>query len=674
MKNYISLFIMLVVSFGLSVSCSDYLNVDDYFDDELKLDSVFKEKRLIEAYMWGAANLFSDEGQIFSTGSQYTPGPLATDEAFTMFNITGATSYSGMRFVQGYIRPNDLGPFLNTWKNSYKIIRKCNTIINRIDEATDMTTDDKFYILGYTYFIRAYAYYNILIDFGPPILLGDELVETNESMGYYNRSRSTYDEAIEYICGEFEKAAKYIPDKVPLINFGRPTKGAAYALVARLRLQHASPLFNGGQVARTYYSNWMRKEDGVNYISQTPNEERWAIAAAAAKRVMDMELGGEPLYSLYTVKSDGFTPSLPKNVRSDSNFYEDYPFGAAGIDHLKSYSDMFTGEAVSAINKELIWGRNSDGLTSYTRASFPVTKGGWNGMAVTQKVIDAYFMLDGKTIHDSSIDYPYSENGFSSSIKTFSEYRLNAGVYNMYINREMRFYASIGFSECFWPALSATSSGDYNYTISYYFDAEDGKSNPDAAAFDHTPTGYVIKKYIHKQDAWQGTNAYRMKKVFPIIRYAEILLSYAEALNNLTTTHTIELDGQTHSYSRDIQEIKSTFNLIRYRAGLPGLTNEELSDPKKIQKLIEKERMIEFLFENRRYYDVRRWGIYEESENEPITGMNIEASKEGYYSRVIPNTARIGSRIVNKKMIFLPLPKDELQRIPLLDQNPGWEE
>jgi hypothetical protein len=110
---------------------------------------------------------------------------------------------------------------------------------------------------------------------------------------------------------------------------------------------------------------------------------------------------------------------------------------------------------------------------------------------------------------------------------------------------------------------------------------------------------------------------------------------------------------------------------VRYRAGLPGLTGSESST--EVQELIEKERMIEFLFENRRYYDVRRWGKYEESEGEPVMGMNVDAGKDGYYQRVIPNTSRIGSRVVNRKMVFMPIARSEMRRLPSLDQNPGWE-
>ena len=664
--------ILLLFPFLGMFSCKDYLNIDRYFEDELKLDSVFKQKRLIEAYMWGAASLFTDEGQIFS-GAQDALGPLATDEAFTLFNVDGTGSYSGMRFVLGYIQPDALGPFLTKYQNEYKAIRKCNTILNRMDEAADMTAADRLHILGYTHFIRAYAYYRLLIDFGPPILLGNELVETNADMDYYDRPRSTYDEAVEYICEEFETAALYMPETVPLINFGRPTKGAAYGLIARLRLQHASPLFNGEQAARTYFSNWKRKTDGAPYIScEQPDERRWAIAAVAAKRVMDMQLAGNPMYRLYTVDSDDDTPTLPANVTSDPAYYQNFPDGAAGIDPYKSYSEMFNGECVATINPEFIWARKSDGLRNYTQASFPVNHGGWGGMAVTQKMVDAFYMFDGNTTDHSSPEYPYSEEGFTSATQTFSGYRLNGGVYNMYVNREMRFYASIGFSECYWSCTSATSTGDNTLTVTYYYDSPNGKSNP-RALVNHTPTGYVIKKYIHPIDAWQGTNGRRMDKVFPIIRYAEILLSYAEALNNLKGSHQIEIDGNIQTIERDVVEIKRAFNQVRYRAGLPGLSDSDVETPQKVQALIEKERMIEFLFENRRFYDVRRWGIYENTEKVTITGMNVDASRDGYYQRTVPNTSRIGSRVVNRKMIFLPLPKNEIRRLPSLDQNPGWE-
>ncbi len=658
----VALFLLMLVSFS---SCKDYLSVDNYFSDELKLDTVFAKTRYIEAYMWGAASMFPDEGNLLN--NNYTPGPLATDEGFTGFlTLYG---YNGMRYVLGEITAANNYSF-NTWGNLYKIIRKCNTILKRIDEAKDMTTKERFYILANTRFIRAYAYYNILVDYGSPILIGDKIMESNAELSYYDTQRSTYDEAVEYICSELDAAAVNLPATVSLMEFGRPTKGAAFGLISRIRLTHASPLYNGGEAAHTFFGNWKRKTDGVQYVAQTYDEKRWALAAAAAKRVMSMQASGGPLYRLHTVDADSDTPALPAGVTSDPNYYKTWPEGAAGIDPFRSYSEMFNGESVIATNPEYVWGRRSDAVRSNTQMSFPQKLSGWNGMCVTQKIVDAYSMVDGRSISNSSTDYPYEEAGSTSDVKTFSGYRLNAGVSKMYVNREMRFYASVGFSECYWPMTSSTSSGYYNQTIAYYYDSPNGKGSV-SSPNDYPITGYVLKKFIHPSDAWGGTNARMMDKGFPIIRYAEILLSYAEALNNLSGTYSIEVDGQTQVFKRDMNEIKNAFNQVRYRAGLPGLKGDE--DAKTVQQMIEKERMLEFLFENRRYYDVRRWGIYEKTESEPVKGMNVEGSKDVFYTRVVPNTSRVGSRIVNRKLALLPIPLNEVRILPSLDQNPGWE-
>lgn len=653
----------------MATSCSDYLNIDNYFDDEFNIDSVFTNSRYMEAYMWGAAAMFPDEAQTIRFG--YTPGPMAADEGFN--GLTGGGSgnvYYGMDFATGRITPDFYGdgsPNLNQWGKYYKIIRKCNSILQNLDVPKDLTNEYRLRIEGYTRFIRAYAYYNIIVDYGPPILLGDEVVNTNESIEYYDRPRATYDEAMDYICEEFEKSALLLDKEVSILDFGRPTKGAAYALIARLRLIHASPLFNGGTVASSYFGNWKRKTDDVYYVSQQYDEKRWAVAAAAAKRVMDMNQ-----YKLYTVLDDDQTAKLPTGVTSDPNFYENYPNGAAGIDPFKSYSDIFTGEAVAAINPELIWGRNTGYINEFiSKGSFPPSLGGWGRFCVTQKVVDAYLMDDGRTKEDATADGYYSETGFTTERRNFSGYPLNSGIYKMYANREMRFYASIGFNEAVWQALSSTTLN--NHTAKYYYQDADGRGGVTATSPNYPITGYVIKKYNHPMDAWTGTGARHIQKAYSIIRYAEILLSYAEAINNLTTSHTVTLGDKQYTVSRDESEIKNSFNLVRYRAGLPGLTSAQLNDAADVQKQIERERMVEFLWENRRFYDVRRWGIYEETEREPIRGMNPDgATKETYYQRVIPGTSSFLTRVVNKRNVWVPIPRTEMRRLPSLDQNPGY--
>ncbi len=664
-KTYI---LILSLVFSVLFASCDFLSIDQYFSDEIKIDSVFANKRNVEAYIWGIAGDFADEGEIYQN-SEY-PGPLATDEAFTMYGTQ--FGYNGMRLVLNEISASRIYSFDKVWTRSYQCIRRANTAFARIDEAHDLKPQDRAELLSINRFMRAYAYYKLWMAYGPVILIGDKEIPSNLELKDYDTFRATNEETVEYICAELEEAAKYLPDTYPLMEFGRPTKAAAYGLIARMRVYYASPLWNGGAAARRCFGNWYRKVDHVPYVNTDKyDEERWAVAAAACRRVMDLKKNGVPMFRLHTVTADNQTPPLPEGITSDPDFYENWPVGAAGIDHFRSYSDMFTGESVIPTNPEYVWGRRSISIQDNTRKSFPLANGGWNGMSLPQKVVDAYKMYDGRPIDNSSEKYPYSETGFTSGQQAFSGYVLLSNVYNMYANREMRFYACVGFSHRRWTMSSSTTSGQFNQTVDYYYDTPNGKMN---SATDYPPTGYVLTKYIHAQDAWSGDNARRMEKGYPIIRYADILLMYAECLNHLTTSYSIQLGDQTYDLSRNTDEIKRAFNQIRHRAGLPGITDADLASVEGFQKLLENERLVEFLHEDRRYFDIRRWGIYEEVDAEPIMGMNVDGNSDTYFQRTVPNTSRIGSRLVHKKLYLLPIPLWEIRKLPSCDQNPGWED
>lgn len=90
---------------------------------------------------------------------------------------------------------------------------------------------------------------------------------------------------------------------------------------------------------------------------------------------------------------------------------------------------MFTGETIGSKNPEFIWGRQSDAMANMTQCSFPTEKamGGWNNLCVTQKLVDAYYMVDGRDKNDASKEYPYhvangtvTDDYFSTSAEEFS--------------------------------------------------------------------------------------------------------------------------------------------------------------------------------------------------------------------------------------------------------------
>ena len=682
-----------VIAFFLILpnSCN-FLDVENYFNETLRYDSIFKTKRNTERYLWATADLLPEEGDIFS-GGEYTPGLFATDEAFSL----GETA--GYQLVRGSYAANS-NPFNNFYQNMYQIVRKANTILAHVDEVRDMTNYDKSVTASFAIFLRAYAYYHLLNLYGPVVLQGDDLLESNETIEYYDRPRSTYDECIEYICGEFETASLYLPAESSALNYGRPTRGAALALVARLRLQHASPLYNGGTAARTIYGDFKRSTDGQHYFNQEEDNARWAIAALAAQRIMEMD------YELHVITKIDDPVCLPFPSAATNPTWEETgtgarPFpeeilnldfhegGLADVNAYRSYLDMFNGEVLPVKNKEIIWGRWSPSVNNNINRCLPyqIFRGN-NNMSISQKIVDAYYMDDGRTIDQAKENGYYTEVGSMANEKPFREgtqtayYTLNKApnggdnipVRNMYNNREMRFYASISFDGCFFEGITAAKAEEKNKKISYQYSANGGKAFSGNQQVNYPITGYALRKYLHREDAVQVEGARKMQKHFPIIRYAEILLSYAEALNNLREPVTVEWEGQQVTVERDEEEIARAFNPVRFRAGLPGLTEEELADPTTMQNIIERERMIEFMCENRRYFDVRRWGKYRESEEEPMMGMATDFDGELFYIRSLLNHPKAREREgSNNKYILMPLPLNEIRKMSMLDQNPGWE-
>ncbi len=678
MKSFSKIILLLGVIASAMFSSCNFLDVDTYFEDTFSQDSIFHSKKNAEGYLWNTPKDFPDPGAIW--GSSWNPGQLASDEMTARWRTS---EFPGMLYSIGEINERNLPGSMNIWYNMYRVIRRCNTMLAEVDKVTDMNTREKQMYKGYVHFMRGYAYYHLLMNWGPCLILGDEVLASSEPAAYYNKERATYDESVDYICNEFALAAQVLPSpQQQSISFSeRPTKGAALALISRLRLYQASP------AARRSFGSWKRKSDGVFYVNQTYDARRWAVAAASAKAVIDIGY-----YELHTVEADPRNPyPLAPNVPTAR-----FPEGAGGIDPYYSFSHMFNGEGIIPTNKEFIWAVASNNVTSYTRHSFPVYFGGWGSMSVPQRVIDCFLMADGNTIHTSSQDYPY-ESDLTQTIggngKTLGSYILRGNVPKMYDNREARFYASIGFPGSYWPMNSASQDAAYNKK-QFWFSKDDvsGITGAGSNINDYCVSGYVPVKYIHPDDSWANGKGnvksafITSPKPFPILRYAEILLEYVEALNNVEGNETVEaIDSQglptTVTITRDVAEMARYFNMIRYRAGLPGPPNAQLANKDELQKAIMNERQIELFNEGYRYFDTRRWGIYldEDANTSNWRGLNVEKDRtnannnEGFWDIVTINTQNVRDRQAKPRMVLLPIPHDELLKVPAMDQNPGWD-
>jgi len=668
--------------FMILMNSCEFLDVDTYFEDTFREDSVFNSMKNAEGYLWNTPKDFPDPGAIW--GNSWNLGQMASDEITTRWR-TG--EFPGILFTVGEINERNVPGSMNIWYSMYRVIRRCNYMLANIDGVADMTTREKQNYKGYVHFLRGYAYYHLLMNWGPCLILGDEVLSNSESAEYYNKERATYDESVDYICNEFALAAQVLPTAAQQsISFSdRPTRGAALGLISRLRLYQASPLYNGGDASRRSFGTWKRASDGKFYVNQEYDARRWAVAAASAKMVIDMDY-----YQLHTVDVDPQNPyPLASNVPTTP-----YPDGAGGIDPFHSYHDMFNGESIMQTNKEFIWAMASGNVSNYTRHSFPVYFGGWGGMSVPQRVVDSYLMADGRTIHDSSVEYPYDADLYNTigESKTLGTYILRPDVPKMYDNREARFYASIGFPGSHWPMNSASQDPAYTKKQFWFsYDDASGITGAGSNINDYNVSGYTPTKYIHPDDSWANGKGnvksafITQPKPFPIIRYAEILLEYVEALNNVEGTETVAVlnslgDSVEVTVTRDVYEIAKYFNMIRYRAGLPGLTEAQLADKDQLEQIIRNERQIELFNEGYRFFDTRRWGIYldEDTNTSNWRGLNVQRDKnnnnnnEGFFEIVTINTQNVRDRIALPRMVLLPIPHDELLKVPAMDQNPGW--
>ena len=301
----VKIILSILVMSSIMFSCNDFLDVDDYFKHTTQLDSVFTRKEQVEQYIRGAASYLPNEGNLWTNA----PNPFqgASDENFTSFNDD---RHAAIKFLLDEITPFSTN--FNVYGNYYTGIRKASIVLERIGEVKDISDLDRRDFMGRCYFLRGYYYYQLLLQYGPIPILPDKAVDVDADVEEMSLERATYDECIEYICENMEMAAQLLYSERPSAEIDLPTMGAALAVIARVRLYAASPWFNGGSGG--LYTDWKRESDGKHFIGQTLDNKKWGKAAAAAKRIIDLNE-----YELYTSPKKNDTKALPEVVMTTFN-------------------------------------------------------------------------------------------------------------------------------------------------------------------------------------------------------------------------------------------------------------------------------------------------------------------------------------------------------------------
>ncbi|MFT4093929.1 MAG: RagB/SusD family nutrient uptake outer membrane protein [Niabella sp.] len=271
-------------------------------------------------------------------------------------------------------------------------------------------------------------------------------------------------------------------------------------------------------------------------------------------------------------------------------------------------------------------------LLEYYR--FPRSRGGYGFSNPSHNLVACFGMKNGKAITDAASGYDAS---------------------NPYLNREPRFYASIIYNQAN-VYLNSTQKMDPVNIYSYYNSSGALVPSADGIQNYYTYTGYYSRKMAN--DSVYVTTS--KNRVYPLIRYAEIILGYAEALNE--------------AGSAPGTDVYTYIKMIRERAGIDagsdgnyglatGLTKEEM------RTIIQNEYRVELAYEGHWFYDSRRWRTAEVEENKEMQGMRAVLQSSGAYTY---EPITVYSSVFSSRMYFMPFPLTEVNMSTTFYQNPGW--
>lgn len=283
-------------------------------------------------------------------------------------------------------------------------------------------------------------------------------------------------------------------------------------------------------------------------------------------------------------------------------------------------------------SKELILERRMASSCDFEKKNFPISfDKGNTGTCPSQNLVDAFQTENGD-------DVILTENGFESDDPDFDETK-------PYTGRDPRFYKTVLYDGAMFKNVQLDCS-------------EGGAEGlPTVGA---SETGYYLRKYVMDVVDLSPVEKPAIH-CWVLFRYAEILLNYAEAMNNAY--------GPNKTEGEFTVTALAALNQVRTRYGMPAIELSDIPDKQAFQEKLEREKRVEFAFENQRFWDLRRWKKGSEVSN-GIDGVRItlDANGKKVYTRV-----KVENRTWDDKMYFYPIPMSELlKNNNLYPQNPGW--
>lgn len=612
--NKNTLYFWLALLIFSTTSCKKFLDVapkEFYQESDVLADVSQLEKELSILY-----NRIPVEYWTPSADPNYMLNSGSSDESFCNWTNVQAYLYNDGTW-------NAVSNPLGSWGN-YESLRTAYHFLKYIDEVPvkDKMKEAEYlvlkprYKLEAKYFIALYTF-ELFKRYGAvPVV--DHYFSSDELTKMVPTPRNSTNEVVAFIVKNLDEIIPSLENTFSGIEVGRVTKGTAMALKAKVLLYAASPLFNGGEIDGVPVSvNGQlvkatllatKGANGTALFNQQYDNEKWKKAADAARLIIDM---GQ--YSLVPLQRSLF---MGRNT-TEVIFHKQMGFST---------------------NFEMGTGPNGSDM------------GMWGGLGPTQDMIDSYEMKSGRFITDPHSGY--KETGFKDTLvwvfRNRAWIKVTANYHNMYMNRDPRFYTDVFFNKM--PYRHRNIITEYSNTTGLNNDGWGGKSG------NSTVSGYYVQKWCDpEQNVLSSPKS--IARNYPSYRYAEVLLWYAEAMNEYL--------------SAPNAEVYDAINKVRDRVKMPPLPIADEDRTKAgMRKRIQNERKIELAFEGHRFWDIRRWLIAHTPELKKMTSLDYNSSGAAFYTR---KAVKKDGRVFNINHYLMPIPADEILRANgAITQNYGW--
>lgn len=325
--------------------------------------------------------------------------------------------------------------------------------------------------------------------------------------------------------------------------------------------------------------------------------------------------------------------------------------GMSGLDatgHIDWYSSTYKTLIETSTIPEILWRSDRSNDNTQEKAQFPPSLFGNGRVNPSQNLVDAFPMNNGLPIRD--LNSGYDEK-------------------NPYANRDQRLSNCIIYNGAKFKA-NIILTGD---SMAYGTQNDEFDNNINYGSIS-TRTGYYLKKLLREDAGANPSSPSNQKHIYPRIRYTEIYLAYAEAANDAWGPNA-DPKGVGFTAYDVIKAIRARAGIGKdeFNRDLPGgdlYIDQCKSDQAKMRDLIRNERRLELCFENKRFWDLRRWQM---PLNETIRGMMIKRSNpKDPESDLIYTEIVVEQRDFKDYQWYGPIPNGEILKWSNLKQNKGW--